>query len=98
MSEIARELLKIIGQAGTVEILEYLREHGTAQHQELNAFTNTHTLNVRLRQLIRHGLIEHNYERHIPKKEWYTITEKGKKILGYMEQIMGAAEESFDRP
>jgi hypothetical protein len=46
MSEIARELLKIVGQAGTVEILEYLRDHGTAQHLDLNAFTNTHTLNV----------------------------------------------------
>lgn len=91
--EKARELLKIVGQKSTVDILTYLREHSTVQHQELDAFTNTRTLNVRLIQLIRHKLIEHHYKRDIPKKEWYTITKKGKKVLEHMEKIMEAAEE-----
>lgn len=87
-----RELLKIIGQASTVEILTYLHDHNTAKHQDLNTFTNTHTLNTRLIQLITHGLIEHNYERHIPRKEWYTLTEKGKKVLEYIEKILEIGE------
>jgi len=66
--EKARELLKIVGQKSTVDILTYLHEHSTAKHQELDAFTNTRTLNVRLIQLIRHNLIEHHYKRDIPKK------------------------------
>ncbi len=93
MSEKARELLKIVGQTSTVEILTYLREHSTAQYRELDAFANTRTLNVRLIQLIRHGLIEHNYQRSISRKEWYTITEKGKKVLEHMEKIMEIGKE-----
>jgi DNA-binding HxlR family transcriptional regulator len=81
MNDETRNLLKIIGSAKTVEILEYLREHGTAQHRDLNAFVNTHTLYRRIAQLIHYGLIEHHYERYDVKKEWYTLTEKGDHIL-----------------
>ena len=81
MDDETQALLKIIGSAKTVEILEYLREHGTAQHRDLNTFVNTHTLYRRVAQLIHYGLIEHHFERQNVKKEWYTLTEKGEHVL-----------------
>lgn len=92
MDDETRKFLKLIGSAKTVEILEHLREHGTGQHRDLNAFTNTHTLNTRLNQLIKYGLIEHHYERHDVRKEWYTLTEKGEQVLRYVEDVVKVLE------
>lgn len=88
MDDETREFLKMIGSAKTVEILEYFREHGTAQHQELNEFVNIHTLNTRLMQLIKFGLIEHHYVREDVKTEWYSLTEKGDQVLQYVEDMV----------
>lgn len=87
MNEEIRKLLKLVGSAKTVEILEYLREHGTGQHRDFNAFTNTHTLNTRLIQLIKYKLIEHHYKRHDVRIEWYTLTERGEHILAYVDSV-----------
>jgi DNA-binding HxlR family transcriptional regulator len=87
MDEESLELLKIIGLTKTVEILEYFREHGTARHHDLSQFVNMHTLNSRICQMLKFKLIEHHYERIKSKREWYTLTEKGKKVLEYAENV-----------
>ena len=92
MDDESRKFLKMIGSAKAMEILEYLREHGTAQHRDFNAFTNTHTLHTRLNQLLKYGLIEHHYERHDVRKEWYTLTEKGDEVLQYVEDVVKVLE------
>ncbi len=87
MDEESLELLKIVGSVKTVNILEYLRDHDTAQHHDLSQFVNTHTLNSRIYQMLKFNLIEHHYERAELKREWYTLTEKGKKVLEYAENM-----------
>ena len=91
MDEEIRKLLKLVGSAKTVEILEYLREHGKAQHRDFNTFTNTHTLNTRLIQLIKFKLIEHHYERLNVRLEWYTLTKRGEHILAYVDSVAKVA-------
>ncbi len=88
MDEETRKFLKMIGSVKTVDILAYIREHGAAHHRDLNAFVSTHTLHTRLIQLAKYGLIEHHYERHDTKKEWYTLTEKGNHVLTYVDNMV----------
>jgi len=38
------------------------------------------------------NLVEHHYVRDQKKKEWYTITKKGKKVLALIEEMIKAVE------
>jgi len=40
-------------------------------------FMNTHTLNVRLRELLRYALVKHHIIREERRAKWYAMTEKG---------------------
>jgi DNA-binding HxlR family transcriptional regulator len=88
-----RRFLSVLGAARTMDILEYLHEHGAVQHREFNAFMNVCTLNTRLRQLLRFRIIEHHFEKKPKKKEWYTITAKGEKILQYLKELTELIED-----
>ena len=79
---------KLISLKGTRGILNYLNEHSTAQHASLNTLMSAATLNVKLIELLEFGLIEHHLEKEGVRKEWYTITEKGKKILQLLAEIV----------
>ncbi len=64
---------------------------------QMRQFADTHTLNTRTRELLKYGLVEHHLEREITRKEWYEITEKGRKILQYAQKLFFAgliSEES----
>ena len=89
----AEYFLRVLGMRGTRDILRYLDEHGTACYKNFANFLNTLTLNRRLRQLLEYGLIEHHLVRKVKRREWYTITEKGKKILKHMNEMIKIAEE-----
>jgi DNA-binding HxlR family transcriptional regulator len=80
-------ILTVIGSTGTVYILEYLHTHTQPQYKELNRALVPHTLNARLRELLMYNLIEHHFERKDTRKEWYTITEKGEKVLQLMRKL-----------
>ena len=79
---------KLISLKSTQDILTYLNEHVSVQHTELNSFMNTATLYVRLTELLEFGLIEHHLEKEPTRREWYEITEKGRKILKYLEDLV----------
>ncbi|MBU7012372.1 MAG: winged helix-turn-helix transcriptional regulator [Theionarchaea archaeon] len=79
-----REVLKLPGLTGTWEILTYLCEHDTGSYRHFRTYISDSTLNKRLRQLLRSGLIEHHLTREDSKKEWYEITERGKKFTKLM--------------
>ena len=85
------DLFRLIGLTGTVSILRHLNEHGPTRHKDLMELVNTHSLNERIRMLLHFNLIEHHLEmgdgRKQKRREWYTITEKGRKVLMYMEKI-----------
>jgi DNA-binding HxlR family transcriptional regulator len=82
------QFLKLISSKRARDILKYLNEHDTAQHADLNAFINAITLNTKLHELLIFGLIQHHLEKSDMRKEWYTITEKGKKILQCLEDMI----------
>ncbi len=55
-------------------------------------FVNTPTLNDRLRRLLQYKLIEHHLERVNTRKEWYSLTEKGRQVLNHLETIVRLTE------
>ncbi len=79
-----REVLKLPGLIGTWEILTYLHEHDTGSYKHFRPYISDSTLNKRLNQLLRSGLIEHHLTREESKKEWYEITEKGRRFTKLM--------------
>lgn len=82
-----KSLLKILGSKGTVDILQFLEKHGTAQYKDLQQFVSTHTLNARTKDLMRLGLIQHHFLREEVRREWYELTELGKKVLQWLSDL-----------
>ncbi len=76
-----KALTRVLGLNSTVDILHFICERTEATYGQLQEFVNTHTLNVRLRELIKFGLIEHHLERENKRREWYTITPKGRETI-----------------
>lgn len=83
-----KHFLRVISLKGSRYILKYLDEHDITQHGDLDAFMNTVTLNTRLKELLELGLVEHHLDKTAIRKEWYSITEKGKKIKEYLESMI----------
>jgi DNA-binding HxlR family transcriptional regulator len=82
------QFLKLISSKSARDILKYLNRHDTAQHADLNAFMNAATLNTTLNELLMFDLIKHHLDKNSTRKESYTITEKGKKILQYLDDMI----------
>ena len=76
-----RDILSLPGLVGTVDILEFLCEHETARYMDFDIPASYHSLNTRLKQMLDMGLIEHHLTRDEARREWYTITERGKEYL-----------------
>ena len=93
--ESEKRFLKLLGAKSTKQILEFLNQHGTAQYNQLMEFVNAPTLNARLRELLVFGLVSHHFERVEKKREWYEITEKGKKVLQHLRAMVELVTESF---
>jgi len=55
------------------------------------------TINRRLRELIKLGIIEHHFERKSKRKEWYTLTEKGERIFEAILRLENVFEEDRER-
>jgi DNA-binding HxlR family transcriptional regulator len=89
-----RRILRLLSSRGTIPILRYLNEHRTAQYHQFNQFIITSTLNKRLRQLLYFNLINHYFMKEgvIKRKEWYELTEKGRKVLQIAEAIIKEAD------
>ena len=91
---IKRTLIEVIGLVATGEILKKVNEKGKTNYMDLKPLTCYSTLNKRLLQLTQLGLLKHNIIRDKERREeWYTITEKGKKVLRILEQLQKLAEE-----
>lgn len=87
------DFLKLLGAKGTKQILDFIGLHGTAQYRQLMEFVNTPTLNARLRDLLIFGIICHHLERVETRKEWYELTEKGKKALQHLQELAKLIKE-----
>ncbi len=85
-------LFKVIGSKGAIMILQILDKDDQMRYSDILEYTNTHTLNKRLGDLLRYGLIEHHMVREEVRKEWYEITDKGRallEILDHMAELVG---------
>ncbi len=83
-----RDFLVILAYKGTMGILRHLNTHEKARYTDFDLPVSVSTLNIRLRQLLKYNCIQHSLQREGVKKEWYTITEKGRKTLEYLEALV----------
>lgn len=79
--------LKVLGSKATRNILQFLADEGKAQYTQFQEFVNTHTLNTRLKQLMKFDLIQHHMVREDTRKEWYEATERGNKALELLNEL-----------
>ena len=89
VDEREEEFLKLIGSKGTIDILRYLNKHKTGQYKDLIELVNEVTLYNRVKQLLKFSLIVHHLDKKDVRREWYEITEKGKRVL----QILGTLKK-----
>jgi DNA-binding HxlR family transcriptional regulator len=86
------EIIKILGFTGAIVILEYMDAHIKTQYKDLNKTLAAYTLNCRLQELLDSKLIEHHFVRKETREEWYTITEKGRKVLHIIQKLQKLPE------
>ena len=91
------EFLRMFGAKGTLEILKFLDGKKEVQHGQMKEIINTHTLNIRIRELVEFELIQHHLEKSEKRREWYTLTEKGKKVLEVLDILIGLAGPSTEK-
>jgi DNA-binding HxlR family transcriptional regulator len=91
--ERGEEFLRVLCLKDTIHILRHLRKHDEVQFTQFAEFVNPVTLQRRLKQLLRLNIIEHHLEREDVRKEWYEFTEKGRKVLQILEDIIKVAED-----
>ena len=84
--------IKMLGSKGAKYVLEYLCENKRAQYKDLQEVINTHTLNVRVKQMLHYGLIQHHLVREDVRTEWYELTEKGQKTLDRLNELVRIIE------
>jgi len=75
-----KEFLRVLGLTATIEILKSIQK---GKNQYLNFFTtaSVSTINERIKQLITLGIIQHHLGREPKRKEWYTLTKRGERVL-----------------
>jgi DNA-binding HxlR family transcriptional regulator len=89
-----REVYKILGLTATVEILKSI-EKGKTQYRNFD-FASVSTINTRIRQLLDLNFIEHHIVKEDKRKEWYTLTEKGKKVVKGIKYLDKAVLEQYN--
>jgi len=71
---------RVLGLTSTIDLLKSIHK-GKNQYKDFLTFMGVGTINRRLRELINLRIIEHHFERKDKRNEWYTLTEKGRRIL-----------------
>lgn len=92
-SEKEEDLFNTLSQVCMIEILEFLNEREQTQYKDMTTLASVHTLNERLRDLLKFGFIEHHLERIPLRREWYEVTEKGKKVVERLRILLSIEEK-----
>lgn len=87
-----REFHKVLGLTATVDILKSI-EQGRGQYKDFLQIAGVAIINRRIRQLIDLKIIEHHFEREHKRREWYTLTKKGKRVVKAINRL----EEAFQK-
>jgi DNA-binding HxlR family transcriptional regulator len=93
------EILRIIAKAGGIEILKALKDSELSWTELLKkSGQNSHTLSVRTKEFIEHGLIIEKLS-PIPnsprKRKVYALSPAGKRILKLIEEIERVCREGI---
>lgn len=88
-----RRLRTIAGKVATREIMEVAVDRGRVQYKDLVGLASISSLNQRLRELEKCGLIQHHMVREEKREEWYTPTEAGKKFKEMLQEMDELDEE-----
>ncbi|MBU7018458.1 MAG: winged helix-turn-helix transcriptional regulator [Theionarchaea archaeon] len=75
-----------MGHAAAINILKSI-EKGENQYKDFHSFAPSSTVNSRIRQLEACKFIEHHLTRREKRREWYTLTKKGKRTLRIAEKL-----------
>ena len=75
-----RRFFTVLGLVSALDILKSLQK-GEKQFMEFLSIASSRTAYVRTKELIKLGIIEHHLEKEPKRKEWYTLTERGKRVL-----------------
>lgn len=87
LAQTAGKEVFLFDQVHAKHILEFLDQKGRTQYKDMYAFICAPTLDRRLRALSALRLIEHHLERVPLRKEWYELTERGRKALKILREI-----------
>ncbi len=96
MEEKREDNLAVLCSEYTRKILEFLEEKVEGHYRDLKVLPSVSTFHARLHFLLEHGLIEHHFERIPLRREWYELTERGRKILQHlkdMRKVFGPGRE-----
>ena len=75
-----KEFFKVLGSAAARDILTSIHE-GNNQHKDFLKFGCISTINQRTKQLESLDIIEHHLGREEKRREWYTLTERGERVV-----------------
>ena len=75
-----KEFFKVLGSAATRDILTSIHE-GNNQHKDFLRFGSISTINQRTKQLESLDIIEHHLGREGIRREWYTLTKRGERVV-----------------
>ena len=75
-----QEFCKLLGLTATVSILKSVQK-GEDQYRHFCSIASVATLNARIGKLVALRIIEHHIVREPKRKEWYTLTGRGKRIV-----------------
>lgn len=87
-----KEFFRVLGLVSTVDLLKSIQK-GENQYKHFALFANVSTINSRMRQLVHLGIIEHHLGREPKRKEWYTLTKRGERILRAIARLEKAFQE-----
>jgi len=75
-----KEFFRVLGLTATVDILKSIQK-GKNQYADFFTTASVSTINERIKQLITLGIIKHHLGREPKRKEWYTLTKRGERVL-----------------
>jgi DNA-binding MarR family transcriptional regulator len=87
--KIKEDFLKFLINENTRQILEFIAENGNTQYKEMMSCINLYFLSTKLGKLLKSGLICHHFERTDRRREWYTLTDKGRRVLECLHTLEG---------
>lgn len=85
-------ILKFLRLKYTIDLLEFIRDHGETQHQDMIGPFQAHTLHFRLDEMCSYGLINYSIEKLEKRRTWYEVTKVGKTVLQIVNNVVNIME------